>query len=219
MNDIDRLLQEAGDRWRASQPASSSIDLVSLLDRGGPARQLGWTVVGLAGLAIVLVVGAVALQLGAWRGVGGNATGDPSDRQACDVTRPDPPFVAPRPYLASPPEYYGSEWFGSDALWTMLHRDGEVWSGLPHGSDGVSQKTFWWSVDWPPDAEPEPAITVVGTRLDGSGVFSFGPGTNASADFGTAMLVGIEIPTSGCWQITGRYRDAELSYVVWVEGE
>jgi hypothetical protein len=33
------------------------------------------------------------------------------------------------------------------------------------------------------------------------------------------MLVGIEIPTAGCWQITGQYRDASLSYVVRVEGD
>lgn len=64
--------------------------------------------------------------------------------------------------------------------------------------------------------EPEPAITVVGTRLDGPGTFTAGPGTNASADFGEAMLVGVEIPTAGCWQITASYRDAVLSYVVWI---
>jgi hypothetical protein len=28
------------------------------------------------------------------------------------------------------------------------------------------------------------------------------------------MLVGVEIPTAGCWQITASYRDAVLSYVV-----
>jgi hypothetical protein len=30
------------------------------------------------------------------------------------------------------------------------------------------------------------------------------------------MLVGIDLPTLGCWKITGKYADAELSFVVWV---
>jgi hypothetical protein len=28
------------------------------------------------------------------------------------------------------------------------------------------------------------------------------------------MLVGVELPTAGCWQITGSYGDTILSYVV-----
>jgi len=62
-------------------------------------------------------------------------------------------------------------------------------------------------------------MTVEGTRLDGDGTFRFGPGTNASADFGTAMLVGIEVPTAGCWRLTATYRDRYLSYVVLVGGD
>jgi hypothetical protein len=31
------------------------------------------------------------------------------------------------------------------------------------------------------------------------------------------MLIGVDFPTPGCWQITGRYTDAELSYVVQIE--
>ena len=30
------------------------------------------------------------------------------------------------------------------------------------------------------------------------------------------MLVGLDIPDSGCWQITGRFEDEELAFVVWV---
>jgi hypothetical protein len=33
------------------------------------------------------------------------------------------------------------------------------------------------------------------------------------------MLVGVEIPTPGCWKISGQYRGAEVSYVVWVPGD
>jgi len=138
---------------------------------------------------------------------------------ACTPSRPVPVFVAPapRPAPAAPPADYKSSWFGTARLWTMLSDDGEIWRQLPTNPNGLSQKTFWWSVDWDSAAEPEPLMTVAGRRLDAPGTFSFGPGTNAGADFGTAMLVGIDVPTVGCWEITGRYRAAMLAYTVLVE--
>jgi hypothetical protein len=140
----------------------------------------------------------------------------------CHVTHPEPAFVPPGPdipegrFVATPPAYYEGAWYGTAHLWTMLHRDGEVWGPwLIVQPPGLPAKTFWWSADWVPQDELEPAITVTGRRLDASGSFRFGdPGTNATADFGTAMLVGIDVPTYGCWRITARYRGASLSYVV-----
>lgn len=135
----------------------------------------------------------------------------------CTITRPGPAFTPPTPYLASPPMAYDSVWYGDAHLWTMLDIGGETWGPWLFGTPpGLPQKTFWWSADWHPDqtGEWEPAITVTGRRLDGPGTFTFGPGTNASADFGTAMLVGIDIPSYGCWKLTAEYRKATLSYVV-----
>jgi hypothetical protein len=41
--------------------------------------------------------------------------------------------------------------------------------------------------------------------------------TNAFAhDIQSAMLVGVDVPTAGCWEITGRYGGHELSFTVWV---
>jgi hypothetical protein len=136
----------------------------------------------------------------------------------CQPTRPQPSFTAPPPAPAKPPAHYGSDWFGSPELWTMLERDGETWSGLPRSNGFYGQKTFWWSVNWPFNEELEPRITVSGRRLDGPGrFFSEGPGTNAHANFGAAMLIGVGFPTTGCWEITARYKGAVLSYMVLVE--
>ena len=137
---------------------------------------------------------------------------------ACDVTQPEPAFVPPKGFVATPPAYYESTWYGSTHLWTMLRDGGEVWGpGLSISPTGLPQKTFWWSADWVVRDELEPDISVTGRRLDGPGSFTFGsPGTNASADFGTAMLVGIDIPSYGCWEITARYREARISYIVLV---
>jgi hypothetical protein len=47
--------------------------------------------------------------------------------------------------------------------------------------------------------------------------FEAGGGGGFREDIGSFILVGIEIP-AGCWELTARYGDAELSYVVLVEG-
>ena len=229
-DDIDKLLQEAGERWRASQRNPPDVHASAFgadPRRSSPASLL---MAGAIGATLVVVIGVAGTRLGFGPGAGGQLpisptgqaapSGRPSlsatDGGSCAVTRPIPVFVPPSPFLPSPPAYYQSDWFGSAALWTMINHEGEIWkqSSLPHNSEGLTQKTFWWTADWPAGAEPEPAITVVGTRLDGTGTFASSPGTNASADFGTAMLVGVDFPSPGCWQLTGRYRDAVLSYVV-----
>jgi hypothetical protein len=139
----------------------------------------------------------------------------------CHVTKPTHPFVPPAGYAAPArlPAYYDAEWYGTARLWTILRHDGEVWYGLPHAADGLVQKTFWWSADFDVNHEPQPAISVTGRQLDGPGRFSSpAPGTNAQADFGSAMLIGVDVPTTGCWQITATYRHATLSFVAWVSG-
>jgi hypothetical protein len=95
---------------------------------------------------------------------------------------------------------------------------GEVWTGLPRATDGtLTQKTFWWSADFDVNQELQPAISVSGRQLDGPGRFSSpGPGTNAQADFGSAMLTRVGIPSIGCWRITAAYRRATISFVAWV---
>jgi hypothetical protein len=139
----------------------------------------------------------------------------------CHPTKPTHAFVPPAENSAParPPAYYDAEWYGTERLWTMLRHGGEVWFDLPRGADGLGQKTFWWSADFDVVNEPQPAISVTGRQLDGLGRFaSPAPGTNAGADFGSAMLMGVGIPMTGCWEITATYKRATLSYIAWVSG-
>jgi hypothetical protein len=110
-------------------------------------------------------------------------------------------------------------WYGTPDLWTMLGT-AATWSGLPHNQYGYSQKVFWWSRHFDVKADPYPALKVILERLDASEPFSpivvTEEATNASADFGTAMLTGVYVPSPGCWKITGQYQESELSFVVWV---
>ena len=59
---------------------------------------------------------------------------------------------------------------------------------------------------------------MTGKRLDGEAPpLVASKATNAyAADIGSAMLVGVDIPTAGCWEITGQYGEQELSFVVQV---
>jgi asparagine N-glycosylation enzyme membrane subunit Stt3 len=77
---------------------------------------------------------------------------------------------------------------------------------------------FWWRDGYVWTEEPEPALSVTAERLDAPAPVLHGSkATNAYAsDIGSAMLVGVDFPTLGCWKITGKYKEAELSFVVWV---
>ena len=136
----------------------------------------------------------------------------------CPIATVTAPYVARAPYLAQPPDHYKSAWYGSDDLWTILHPEGEVWSALPNNGGKFTQKTWWLSNNFDIERERQPLITVTGARLDAPGSFTAGgPGTHGYTDFGNAMLVGIGIPSEGCWEIAAEYKGARLAYVVLVE--
>ena len=127
----------------------------------------------------------------------------------CAVTKPSEHlFVPPRPYQAN-----GVNWFGTDKLWTYLPND---------GISGQGEKTLWFREEWShyshwiPD-ESASKLTITARRLDAPTPppeISAGPTFNR--DLKAFMLGGISLPTPGCWEITGRYEDAEVQYVVWV---
>lgn len=138
--------------------------------------------------------------------------------ESCPVTKPsDRPFVPPAPYPSA-----GAFWIGSEKLWTNIAADG-VWNGLPHYTPEDSrfrQKLFWWhqGYDWRNENSPE--LRVSGTRLDAPAP-PIEMDAHANAGWTNDrdhpfMVVGIFIPTVGCWKVTGSYRGEELSYVVWV---
>ncbi len=135
----------------------------------------------------------------------------------CPITQPpEPPYVPPPPYPPNAP-FAREFWYGSEALWTSLNADG-TWRELPHNTGGYTQKVFWWRKGYSWTDEPEPELSVTGRRLDASAPpLHASKATNAFApDIQSAMLVGVDVPTPGCWEITGRYGGRELSFTVWV---
>ena len=105
-------------------------------------------------------------------------------------------FVPPSSYESNAGA--GTLWFGTDRLWTNLPANG-TWRGLGHYTP-----------------EPQPNLKVTGRRLDAQAAPLMADRVNNVASEPAALVVGINFPTLGCWEITGRYRDDTLTFVVWV---
>jgi hypothetical protein len=137
----------------------------------------------------------------------------------CPVTKPaDESFVPPQPYPARPS--VSEFWFGNDMLWTALPANG-TWRGLPHytSSDPTfRQKLFFWREGYDVRAEPQSRLKVSGKRLHSPAppLLSDRPNNGWVKPEQPFMVTGINFPTLGCWEITGRYQDDELTCVVWV---
>lgn len=148
------------------------------------------------------------------------ALGASSGETACLVTLPpSPAFIPPAPYDQLPvPE--GGFWYGTDALWTQLDADG-VW----HTKDNVDKhggyvtKLIFWTQDFKWRKENEPELIVTAQRLDGdapSVAVAYANAVNVTGKT-PAVMTGIRVPTSGCWEVTGYYRGHRLTFVVSVE--
>jgi hypothetical protein len=139
----------------------------------------------------------------------------------CPITQPpSEPFVPPAPYPAKLPAR--SFWLGSEKLWTMRFKDG-LWrgywvtdpdSGLKH--EIYFDKVFWWRKGYDWRTENPPQLKVTGKRLDGEAPSLYTDRANAANIKIPAMVTGINIPTVGCWEITGDYKGDTLKFVVWV---
>lgn len=159
-------------------------------------------------------LGSLVLQFSPTAAVAGPVDSGPP--AICLVTRPpNPPFVPPSPY----PAKFGPDgfWFGTQKLWTWLPINGE-WRGLrSYEPGGLSyrQKLFWFRQGYNSRTETQPALVVTGRQLDASEPPLKSDTSNGFTSY-SFMVVGIDIPTLGCWEITGEYKGDKLSYVIWV---
>jgi hypothetical protein len=125
---------------------------------------------------------------------------------ACIRTQPSGQILG-KPFPAS------QNWHGSEALAVILPPDG-VWRGMGpqyHYRD----KLFWWTSGFKPGDESR--LSVTAKRIDANAPpANISRVTNAYAQSlgGWAMLVAVEFPSPGCWQIAGQYLGQELKFVV-----
>lgn len=110
-------------------------------------------------------------------------------------------------------------WYGSEALAVNLRSDG-VWRGMGP-TQRYRDKLWFWRRGYSADAEPVPALTLKGVKLGARGdpqEFRIDRATNAIGPGWSQMLVGMEFPSAGCWQVTATYISVgikqELMFVV-----
>jgi hypothetical protein len=123
--------------------------------------------------------------------------------------------------LLSVPE--GFAWVGSPKLAATVPINGH-WKGMGPERN-YFDKWWWWRDGYRATEEADPELVVTATRLDESSppvvirnaTNAFGPANEFGPGW-DAMLVGMEFPTSGCWEVVGRYRDQELRFVFEVGG-
>ena len=136
--------------------------------------------------------------------------------QAPAAPYPCPVTLAAERRFAEPSASSASRfWYGDEKLAVLLKAGGR-WRGMGP-TRSYRDKLFWWRQGYDGSVELQPALVVTGRRLDGTAPALATPrATNAKhADFGGwAMLVGLEFPSSGCWQVTGAYGSQKLSFVV-----
>jgi hypothetical protein len=97
-------------------------------------------------------------------------------------------------------------WYGTEALAVRLSSDG-IWRGM--GPEHRYRDKLWfWRRGYSPREEPQPRLTIEGVQLGDatktdrlrieSATNAFGPGW-------ARMLVGMEFPSPGCWQVDVTY--------------
>ena len=126
-----------------------------------------------------------------------------------------PQFFAPPPYSANAP-WRDSFWYGTEALWTMLRRDGHWGAGHLRDTREYRNKVFMWRKGYDYRTEQRPALTLTAVRLDApASPILVHEATNAHAeDIGSAMLTAANLPAAGCWEFTAHYGREMLTFVV-----
>ncbi len=128
---------------------------------------------------------------------------------SCPVTLPNTSLV----FVPGQPSSEGQIWYGSPELAVLLPSDGS-WLGMGpqyHYRD----KLWWWRKGYDPNKEPDPDLVLEATRLDGDApIVRIDDATSGYGEGWSAMLVGMEFPSSGCWRVDARYHDARLTFIV-----
>jgi len=110
------------------------------------------------------------------------------------------------------PTWEGFVWVGSNDLAARVPRDGH-WNGMG-AKHHYGDKWWWWRAGYSARGEEIPELVISASRLDGpappvliqNATNAYGPGWDM-------MLVGMDFPTAGCWEVIGKYHGHELKFI------
>ena len=95
--------------------------------------------------------------------------------------------------------------------------DGEPLGAVGPG-DSIVLKHLWWALGYRPFDGARFSMSIV--ELNGrDGSVEVSAITNAKIDDIWYMMVGLSFSDSGCWKVTGTYREQTVSFVVEVLSE
>lgn len=121
-----------------------------------------------------------------------------SSASECAVTVP-----SDAPVETGNSEVKTHDWYGSETLAALIPRNGH-WVGM--GPDYDYRDKFWWWREGFSRQVPKFDLKVTATRLDAEApVVTINDATAGWNETWNAMLVGMEFPTAGCWEVTGTY--------------
>lgn len=136
---------------------------------------------------------------------------------SCPVTKPgDQPFVPPYGYPKKLSK--DSFWYGTDRLWISLPANGAWRLGHYAPKDpSFRQKIMWWRQGLQPRTDLRASFKIDGRRLDSDAPpLRSDPPLGVSGSNPVFIMSGINFPTSGCWEVTGRYDQDALTFVIWI---
>jgi hypothetical protein len=135
----------------------------------------------------------------------------------CPVTKPSTqPFVPPLPFSEqADPRVF---WYGTDDLWTSLPTNG-VWlfgkKNPPPELRFLRSVHLWRQPFW--DVESKAKLVVTASRLDAAvATVTGGAPYGGWLEESQSVQVNIKFPTAGCWRVTARYEEKELTFTALV---
>ncbi len=136
--------------------------------------------------------------------------------QAGRMTLQSETCVVSLPQATEPPSKKevadGWAWVGSPKLAAHVPANG-VWTGMGP-EHNYRNKWWWWREGYRAIEEPQPELMIMATRLDAPAEpVVILKATNAFGDTWDRMLVGMEFPTAGCWDVFASYRGEELRFI------
>lgn len=128
-------------------------------------------------------------------------------------------FVPPAPYPRQLPST-DTFWYGSELLWTNIPLDG-VWhlkNDVDQHGAYVTKLIFWHrGFDWRKEREPKFTFTARRLDVDAQPIVQSGAIPIFVTGATPAMMIGVNLPSAGCWKLTADYRGHALSFLVSVQ--
>ena len=126
----------------------------------------------------------------------------------CPISLPEP-FSMPESGHETPKHF---SWVGSTKLAARVPGNGH-WTAM--GAEyNYRDKWWWWREGYKARNENNPELTISARKLNSSAPpVEVKHATNAFGNDWDRILIMMEFPSAGCWEVIGTYHDQQLRFV------